>query len=106
MDPPTKAEITTALKALGDTPDAVAEAIRTRNCRGPRCAYADCPIAMYLRRTFNWCEKTWVAGPLAVVDGVQCPLPAAVRSFQHRFDAGTHYADLDTTPPKPVKGKI
>lgn len=94
----TASELESVLRALGDTPDKVAAALRTAQVRGARRRPDCCPVATYLARV----TRQPVDANPGIVDvlqaGGQPPMrvltPRPVAEFMARFDAGVAYTDL------------
>lgn len=80
------------LAGLGDTPDAVAAALRAAGCKGRRrCEGGECPVeAWFAAAGLDVCVSPTLAW---VVGAAGAELPAPVAGFVARFDAG-RYPDL------------
>lgn len=92
-----KTRAATALAALGDTPDAIADRLRALGIKGWRGSESTCPIAVYLARV----DQTWstevVERTVLISDDeittVEVDVPEPVSLFVRRFDKGV-YLDL------------
>ena len=100
---PTLADVKAALVALGDTPDAVAEALRAAGVRGVRSSCSLCPVASHLSRVFVGqgldfaCHRHKVDVQRAGGHDVgSVVLPGPVRRFVSEFDHGIRYEFLAT----------
>lgn len=88
-----KTDILKALEQLGNTSDEIAEALSVKEIKGrPRHSTA-CPIAHYLKDALPECETIHVCIPHAYLDSAlnsSIPLPAPVKDFIRKFDAGEY----------------
>lgn len=87
-----------ALADLGDTPDAVADHLRSLGLKGKPVSGDCCPIARYLvQRGFEWASvnhlSVLVNNPAREFAQHIEPCPKPVRRFIQRFDDGV-YLDL------------
>lgn len=86
--------VTALLAALGDTPNAVAEALRAGGFRGTPRTSRTCPIARYLQ--FHGVPDVAMTGTVEWSSGQIRParqfvrLPDACMWFVTAFDAGKH----------------
>jgi hypothetical protein len=80
------------LRDLGATGDAIASALKEQGIAGRRGNPRECPVAHYLRLNLGLQGVLVFAGLLKNADA-PVVLPAAVRDFVERFDAGA-YAEL------------
>lgn len=81
-------EVEEKLRSLGDTPDAIAGALRDAGIRGERRRCHTCPLARWFEQLTG--EPTVVVGWFAFVGTAEYPLPAAAQDFVALFDTGRY----------------
>jgi hypothetical protein len=84
----TRDEAITALGALGNTPDDVAETLRVLGIKAWKCNYRCCPLA----RVIN--GYVWGIGFAYTYGEESFELTQACKDFLWRFDSGVAYQDL------------
>lgn len=99
----------TALTALGDTPEAVAEKLLELGCKGHRNNCGACPVAMYLLKVIPDAVSVRVDSDAVIeryvftdvnfdrLDDVKVDTPDAVGCFIEQFDEGG-FDDLVVVP--------
>lgn len=94
--PPTEEQLKKALEALGETPDAVAQALQQRGVRGVKGMARCCPVASYLTKEFPSIKTLGVTRAYVRVDveggEVYAFLPESVGVFVTHFDKGKYDA--------------
>jgi hypothetical protein len=88
-------QVTTLLKALGETAQAVGQSLTNQQCHGRRGSCSECPVAVYLHRALAAPDtrigvnpdKVWVCTPLGLY---RITVPTGVRNFITAFDAGSY----------------
>lgn len=102
--PHTVEGLSSALAALGGTPGQVADTLSTLGHRGNPGCDASCPVATYLTDLYPGAScsvNEEPPGKLAAevwyspTRNVTAAVPKAVHHFINRFDAGTHYTELN-----------
>lgn len=93
-----RSELTAALKALGDTPDAVADTLRALGITGVRRSHRTCPVARYLSEVFGPDVSVGRDMSHVRVNGViaETTTPQPVTQFISLFDNG-RYPDLEAS---------
>jgi hypothetical protein len=91
----TRVEAIKLLESLGSTADEVAQSLRDKGIKGPRCYMGYCPLAKLI-------------GGQVCIQGAYIPcnneegfeLPQACKDFIRKFDCG-EYLDLHEERPRP-----
>jgi hypothetical protein len=95
--------IAEALYALPDSPDAIAEILKSRGFSGSRLDAASCPLAQYLDEVCDQSYQYEVSAQhgakrihpvTGLEDGPRVPLPPGCDAFVRKFDGGG-YTVLD-----------
>jgi hypothetical protein len=95
--------LTELLASLGDTPDSVADHLRSLDIKGKSTSACLCPIANYIRsQGFGGVSVNHMTVVVNIAgSGIRPPIevrtPRPVRAFIQRFDDGV-YLDLEELP--------
>jgi hypothetical protein len=92
----TSQELEVELAALGDSPEAVANALRAMGIKGKRRDACHCPLATYLQNISG--EIIYVGDSVAGFDiineRISIQLPLACQRFINDFDSFGRFQDL------------